>query len=48
MKCDGECPSMGYSADRTKQTGVFYLKTNNKAPFCGEVSILVVAASAAI
>ena len=35
-KCNGECPTMGYRADETKQTGSFYLKTNNKAPFCGE------------
>ena len=27
---------MGYRADETKQTGTFYLKTNSKAPFCGE------------
>ena len=35
-KCNGECPTMGYRADETKQTGTFYLKTNSKAPFCGE------------
>ena len=36
-KCKGECPSMGYDADRTKQTGKHYLKTNSKAPFCGRL-----------
>jgi len=34
-KCNGECPSMGYAADRTKKTGKHYLRTNKKAPFCG-------------
>ena len=27
---------MGYGADHTKRTGTFYLKTNNKDPFCGK------------
>ncbi|KAL9951922.1 hypothetical protein ACROYT_G044676 [Oculina patagonica] len=35
QQCNGECPSMGYGADHTKRSGTFYLKTNNKAPFCG-------------
>ena len=34
--CNGECPTMGYGADHTKRIGTFYLKTNNKAPFCGK------------
>jgi len=33
--CKGECPSLGYAADRTKKTGRHYLKTNNQPPFCG-------------
>ena len=33
--CVGECPSMGYGADKTKPTGKFYLKTSAKAPFHG-------------
>lgn len=32
--CNGECPSMGYDADKTKRSGSFYLKTSSKAPFC--------------
>ena len=33
--CIGECPSMGYLADKTKRNGRFYLKTTSKEPFCG-------------
>jgi len=35
-ECDGECPSMGYAADRTKKTGKHYLGTNAETPFCGD------------
>jgi len=39
-KCNGECPSMGYAADRTKKTGKHYLRTNKKAPFCGRLNYM--------
>ncbi|XP_074616701.1 pancreatic lipase-related protein 2-like [Acropora palmata] len=32
--CYGECPSMGYSADKTKHTGSYFLDTTSKKPFC--------------
>ena len=32
-KCNGECPTMGYRADETKQTGSFYLKQTAKLHF---------------
>lgn len=32
--CNGECPSLGYDADKTQKTGKHYLKTTTKAPFC--------------
>ncbi|XP_078352813.1 pancreatic lipase-related protein 2-like [Oculina patagonica] len=35
LQCEGKCPTMGYGADKTKRPGVFYLKTNSEAPFCG-------------
>ncbi|XP_022779802.1 inactive pancreatic lipase-related protein 1-like isoform X1 [Stylophora pistillata] len=37
MTCNGECPTMGYLADKTKRTGEFYLDTNHQAPFCGSL-----------
>ena len=37
-RCYGECPSMGYSADKTKHTGSYFLDTTSKKPFCGEHS----------
>ncbi|XP_067054927.1 pancreatic lipase-related protein 2-like [Acropora muricata] len=33
-RCYGECPSMGYSADKTKHTGSYFLDTTSKKPFC--------------
>lgn len=33
--CDGECPTMGYGADKTKPIGKFYLMTSRGAPFLG-------------
>ena len=38
-RCYGECPSMGYSADKTKHTGSYFLDTTSKKPFCGEHSV---------
>ena len=38
--CNGECPFLGYDADRTKKTGDHYLKTNSQAPFCGKCLLI--------
>ena len=40
-KCNGECPSMGYGADKTKKSGEYYLSTNSKSPFCSKYFYLV-------
>ncbi|XP_052776289.1 pancreatic triacylglycerol lipase-like [Mya arenaria] len=37
LRCPrGNCPQMGYDADKTGLSGKFYLRTRGSAPFCGE------------
>ena len=39
LNCNGECPAMGYDADRTEKTGTYFLKTNSNTPFCGKSGV---------